>query len=68
METFEIDDCEIVAETTKAVKIVTPDIMEEDDVWIPQSQIDDASPIWKKGETGTLIVTQWIAAQKGLDG
>jgi hypothetical protein len=37
-----------------------------DEVWIPQSQIDDDSEVYEKGHRGTLIVSQWIAEQKGL--
>lgn len=35
-------------------------------IWIPQSQIDDDSEVSKKGDEGTLIVSEWIAIQKGL--
>lgn len=34
--------------------------------WIPQSQIDDESEVWKEGDEGMLVVTEWIATQKGL--
>lgn len=34
--------------------------------WIPQSQIDDDSEIWEEGQEGDLVVSQWIAEQKGL--
>lgn len=34
--------------------------------WFPLSQVHDDSEIWSPGETGTLLVTHWIAAQKGL--
>lgn len=34
--------------------------------WIPQSQIHEDSEVWKEGQTGTLIVSRWIAEQKGL--
>ena len=35
-------------------------------VWIPQSQIHDGSEVWKAGDQGTLVLTRWIAAKKGL--
>lgn len=34
--------------------------------WIPKSQIHDDSEVYKKGTEGTLIVSEWIAIQKGL--
>lgn len=35
-------------------------------VWIPQSQIDDESEVWEPGQEGDLIVSKWIADQKGF--
>ena len=37
--------------------------------WFPDSQIHDDSELYMKspvGEQGTLVVTRWIAEQKGL--
>lgn len=34
--------------------------------WIPQSQIDDDSEIWEAGQEGEIVLSQWIAEQKGL--
>lgn len=34
--------------------------------WIPQSQIDDDSSVWQAGDVGDLVVSRWIAEQKGL--
>jgi hypothetical protein len=34
--------------------------------WIPQSQIHEDSEVYAEGHTGTLIVSRWIAEQKGL--
>lgn len=36
------------------------------DHWIPKSQIDDDSEVYQAGTSGTLIVTEWLAIQKGL--
>ena len=36
------------------------------DVWIPQSQIDDDSEVWRASDVGTLIISEWIAKEKGL--
>jgi hypothetical protein len=34
--------------------------------WIPQGQIDDESEVWREGDEGELVVSEWIATQKGL--
>ncbi len=34
--------------------------------WIPQSQIHDDSEVYQLGDEGKLVITQWIAEQKGL--
>ncbi len=42
---------------------------EGEEMWIPFSQIDDDSEIYKKdqvGETGELVISEWMAKQKGL--
>jgi len=36
------------------------------EVWIPVSQIDDDSEVFEEGHEGKLVVSQWIAEQKGL--
>jgi hypothetical protein len=36
------------------------------DYWIPQSQVHADSECWKAGDRGELVLTQWIAEQKGL--
>ncbi len=36
-------------------------------VWIPKSEIHDDSEVYSvKNGTGTLIISEWIAKQKGL--
>ena len=34
--------------------------------WIPRSQIDDDSEVWRLGQKGVLVISEWIALQKGL--
>jgi len=58
-----IDDCWAVRATEKAVLVRLPDGQQ---VWFPQSQIDDASEVWREGDEGTLVVSEWIAEQKEL--
>lgn len=52
-----------IAATAKAIRVRLDDGRTE---WIPQSQIDDDSDIWRDGDEGTLVVSQWIAEQKRL--
>lgn len=62
-EVIRIDDCRGVGATDKALWVELPDGSRE---WIPQSQIDDDSEVWKEGDRGMLIIGAWIAAQKGI--
>jgi hypothetical protein len=57
-----IDDVICKAETDRAILVE----IEGDDFWIPQSQVDDDSEVWRKGDEGTLVITEWIAKQKGI--
>ena len=34
--------------------------------WIPRSQVFDESDVLEEGDTGSLVITEWIAQQKGL--
>ena len=36
------------------------------DVWIPQSHVHDDSEVYKAGDEGTLVISEWMATQKGL--
>lgn len=35
-------------------------------VWVPKSQIDDDSEVWKQGDEGKLVVNSWWAEKAGL--
>lgn len=53
----------------KAIKATAAALLCEVDgaqVWIPQSQIDDASEVWEEGQAGELVVSMFIAESKGL--
>ena len=54
--------CEFVRATAKAMLVIDADSGEE--LWFPKSQIT-ATKFDKQGR-GTIIVTEWIAKQKGL--
>lgn len=56
-------------ENVKCIKVTPNAILcaiDGKEIWIPQSQVDDASEVFSVGDEGTLIVTEWIAIQKGL--
>lgn len=51
-----------IAQTDAALCVV----VDGKKVWIPLSQIDDDSEVYENGHSGELVVSQWIAEQKGL--
>ena len=53
--------CHFKSETTHAVLIVDSESGEE--VWFPFSQVESMHK--DKNGNGTIVVTDWIAAQKG---
>lgn len=60
-KTFELA-CLRKAETYKAVLIV--DFASGEEIWIPISQVSEMH-FNSKGE-GTIVISEWIARQKGL--
>jgi hypothetical protein len=62
MHTAEFENVVCIRETDKAI-LVRIDGAEH---WIPQSQVSDDSEVWHEGDEGKLVVSEWIAKQKGL--
>ena len=56
------DDCHCIAETASALLVV----IDGQQHWIPQSQVDDESEVYAYKHEGELVVSEWIAIQKGL--
>ena len=54
--------CTRLRETDSAVLVIDTDTGEE--MWFPLSQVD--SMHFDRNERGTIVVTDWIAKQKGL--
>ena len=48
-----------------AIKCMFPENPVEP-IWIPKSQVDDRSDVYKSGQIGTLMISEWIAGEKGL--
>jgi len=63
--TFETK-AKLKAKTEKAILVFVHDLDEEP--WVPSTQVHDDSEIYDVcdiGEEGNLVVTSWIAEQKG---
>ena len=64
MKPFQIEGEVVCKHTTNvAILVEMPDGSEE---WFPLSQIHDDSEVYQAGDSGTLIVSEWIAKKKGL--
>jgi hypothetical protein len=61
---FAIPGVEAITETDKALLV----IIDDEQVWVPLSQISDESEVMGKGDYGTLVVTSWFAQRKGWCG
>lgn len=61
---FEIPDAWCISETEKAIKVEIGEV-EDGLIWIPKSQIHDDSEVWKAEQSGTLVVSNWFAEQRG---
>lgn len=62
--TVRIADVEVLYDSGKALKVRIGGEIEK---WIPQSQVDDASEVWKVGDKGDLVIKAWFAEKEGLD-
>lgn len=41
-------------------------IIDDEEVWVPQSQVTEDSEVYRKGDEGKLVVREWWATEKGL--
>lgn len=60
---YKIDNAICMHDTGKAILVEADDF--DEPTWIPQSQIDDDSEVYGKGDEGTLIVSDWFAQKQG---
>lgn len=58
-----IEDCLIVHETESAILIEHEYLDDDEQVWIPRSQIES---IKQNGRTAKIYMSAWIAEAKGL--
>ncbi len=61
-EPRDLGEGKITAETAKAILFV-PDDGEQ--FWVPKSCVHDDSEIWKKEDSGKLVVKSWWAEKNG---
>lgn len=60
--TAEFEDVKVIGESELALQCRIEGKLH----WIPKSQIHSDSEVYQQGDEGTLIVSEWIAEQKGL--
>ena len=58
-----LEDVEIVRETDAAFLI----LVDDEDHWIPKSQIADPERYSEGDRHCTISITEWIAEQKGIE-
>lgn len=58
------DDCEAVGVSDRGLQVRGP--RWPDGEWFPMSQIHDDSEVYELGDTGRLVITEWLAAERGL--
>lgn len=61
-----IDEAQCLRETEKAILVVLGEEEDRAEHWIPKSQIHDDSEVFEEGGDGNLIITKWIACERGL--
>lgn len=63
-KTVTLEDVRVVKATDKAVLVE----YEEEEYWMPRSQIvvEESEVYDVEGDHGALVITEWIAQQKGL--
>ena len=61
--TVRIQQARCLRATDRAILVVSTDWPTP--TWIPQGQVHDDSEVWRPGDTGTLVVSAWVAEQKG---
>lgn len=57
-----LENVEVIRDSEKAMLIAYKD----EEYWIPRSQTRDESTVKKKGDKGKLVISAWIAGEKGL--
>lgn len=53
----------VTRESEKALLIQTKG---GEEIWLPKSQLKAGGTVSKKGDSGTIVMSRWIAGEKGL--
>lgn len=61
--TFRLTGVICTRSTPKAILVV---LTSGASLWVPQSQVHADSEVWQQGDEGALVITRWLAEQKGL--
>lgn len=66
----EVEKAKAIAETTDGLLVTSPNLpidprSKKRQAWVPKKFIHDDSEVYKIDTEGTLIVTQWLAEQRG---
>lgn len=63
-DTIDFSDVTALFDSGKALKC----LIDGEEYWIPHSQISDDSEVFDAGDNaeGTLVISLWLAEQKGL--
>lgn len=66
---YEIEDARVITMLKDArgepTAILVTSLVLDAAQWIPWWQVDDDSPAWRTGDVGTVIVSAWLANQRG---
>lgn len=62
---YDVEDAVCIRESDSGKAILVRAPVFEEPEWIAKSQITEDSEVYKTGTSGTLIVTEWLAEQKG---
>lgn len=57
----QLEDVEVLNESAHALLIK----LDGQTYWVPKNHVSDNSEVYKVGHSGTMIVSAWIAEQKG---
>lgn len=58
-----IDGCTCTAETAGTIMVEGPGL--PGPAWVPKDQVEDDSEVKRMGDSGRLVVTEWLADRKG---
>jgi hypothetical protein len=57
-----VEDVQVLSESPRALLVY----LGGKEHWIPKSQIHDDSEVYERGQHGAMIITKWIAKERGL--